>query len=195
MRWDPAAGARPVHVGTAAEEEISVGKPTSGQYRDTPVDVKVRLSALWIAMLFVFAYVDLFGLYRRDVLDKALKGKMATTDFAINQVFLAAMLIYVLLPILMVVGCLVLAPRVNRTVNLAVSILYLVTVLASCVGESWTYYWLGSLVEAALLAAIGRTAWNWPVVDGGSAADSRPDRVEPGSPTADRPADDPARTG
>jgi hypothetical protein len=26
------------------------------QYRDTPVDVKLVLSALWITMLFVFAY-------------------------------------------------------------------------------------------------------------------------------------------
>jgi hypothetical protein len=31
---------------------------TTRQYRDTPVDVKFVLSALWIAMLFVFAYVD-----------------------------------------------------------------------------------------------------------------------------------------
>ena len=30
------------------------------------------LSALWIAMLFVFAYVDIFGFYRADVLDAAL---------------------------------------------------------------------------------------------------------------------------
>ena len=42
------------------------------QYRDTPVDVKLVLSALWIAMLFVFAYVDIFGFFRADVLDAAL---------------------------------------------------------------------------------------------------------------------------
>jgi len=30
------------------------------------VNVRIKISALWTAMLFVFAYVDLFSLYRRD---------------------------------------------------------------------------------------------------------------------------------
>lgn len=29
--------------------------------QDTRVDVKVVLSGLWISMLFIFAYVDIFG--------------------------------------------------------------------------------------------------------------------------------------
>src|SRR5450759_915370 len=31
----------------------------AGQYQDTKIDVKLVLSALWIAMLIVFAYVDI----------------------------------------------------------------------------------------------------------------------------------------
>jgi hypothetical protein len=30
------------------------------------VNVSIKISALWTSMLFVFAYVDLFSLYRRD---------------------------------------------------------------------------------------------------------------------------------
>src|SRR5665811_1660969 len=33
----------------------------AGQYQDTKIDVKLVLSALWIAMLIVFAYVELGG--------------------------------------------------------------------------------------------------------------------------------------
>ena len=58
------------------------------QYQNTPVNVKVVLSALWVAMLFVFAYVDIFGFYRADVLDAALDGRVATTAFTVNQLFL-----------------------------------------------------------------------------------------------------------
>lgn len=132
------------------------------QYRDTPVDVKVVLCALWGTMLFVFAYVDIFGLYRADVLDAALQGKMANTAFTVDQVFLTSTLIYILPSILMVVLTLVLAPRVNRTVNIVVSGLYLISIIASCVGETWVYYLLGSLVEVALLVVIARAAWRWP---------------------------------
>ena len=57
------------------------------QYRDTRVDVKHVLSALWITMLFVFAYVDIFAFFRADVLKAALDGKIATTGFTVNQRF------------------------------------------------------------------------------------------------------------
>ncbi len=132
------------------------------QHENTPVEVKVVLSALWIAMLFVFAYVDIFGFYRADILDAALDGKVATTPLAVNQVFLTAALIYILLPSVMVVLSLVLRPRVNRMTNVVVSVLYSLTIVYSCRGETWVYYLLGSAVEVVLLLAIARTAWKWP---------------------------------
>ncbi len=63
------------------------------QYRDTPVDVKLVLSSLWITMLFVFACVDIFGFFRADVLNAALDGEVATTGFTVNQMFLTSTLI------------------------------------------------------------------------------------------------------
>jgi len=96
---------------------------TTRQYRDTQVDVKLVLCALWIAMLFMFAYVDIFGFYRADVLDAALDGKVASTAFTVSQIFLTVTLIYILIPTLMVVLSLVLKPRVNRITNIVVSLL------------------------------------------------------------------------
>ena len=132
---------------------------TTRQYRDTQVDVKLVLSALWIAMLFVLAYVDIFGFYRADVLHAALDGKVATTAFTVNQIFLTLTLVYILLPTLMVVLSVLLRARVNRTVNIVVSLGYAITIIVSCIGEKWAYYLLGSLVEVVLLVAIARTAW------------------------------------
>jgi hypothetical protein len=139
-----------------------VSVTTTRQYRDTRVDVKLVLSALWIAMLFVFAYVDIFGFFRTDVLEAALDGKVATTTFTVDQTFLTVTLVYLLVPILMVVLSLVLRPRVNRIVNIVVSLLYMISIVAAAIGEEWVYYILGSAVEVALLAAIVRYAWTWP---------------------------------
>jgi len=144
------------------EEQIPVTTTTTKQYRDTQVDVKLVLCALWIAMLFVFAYVDIFASLRADVLKAALDGKVATTGFTINQVFLTFTLIYILLPTLMVVLTLLLKPRVNRIVNIVVSLVYLITIIGSAIGETWAYYFLGSAIEVILLVAIARTAWKWP---------------------------------
>ena len=34
------------------------------KYEPSNVSVRTKISALWTAMLFVFAYVDIFSLYR-----------------------------------------------------------------------------------------------------------------------------------
>ncbi|MFC6084710.1 DUF6326 family protein [Sphaerisporangium aureirubrum] len=135
---------------------------TTRQYRDTQVDVRFVLCALWSTMLFVFAYVDIFGFYRADVLGAALDGRMAATSFTVDQTFLTLTLVYLLPSILMVVLSLLLRPRVNRVVNIVAGLFYMITIIASCIGETWAYYILGSLVEATLLAAVIRVAWKWP---------------------------------
>jgi hypothetical protein len=137
---------------------------TTRQYRDTQVDVKLVLCALWATTLFVFAYVDIFGFYRADVLDAALAGTIASTTFTVDQLFLATTLVYLLPAILMVVLSLVLPPRANRITNIVVSVLYAVSIIVSCIGETWVYYLLGSLVEVVLLVAVAWSAWKWPAV-------------------------------
>jgi hypothetical protein len=132
------------------------------QYQDTRIDVKLVLSSLWIAMLVVFAYVDIFALLRADVLRAAPDGTMAATGITIDQVFLVSTTVYILIPTLMVFLSLVLRPRVNRIINIVVALVYAVSIIASCIGEGWIYYLLGSAVEVALLVAIVRTAWVWP---------------------------------
>jgi hypothetical protein len=80
----------------------------------------------------------------------------------LGEVFLIFTLIYILLPALMVVLSLLLKPRPNRIINIVVSLVYLITIIGSAIGEDWAYCFLGSLIEAILLAAIARTAWKWP---------------------------------
>ena len=113
-------------------------------------------------MVLVFAYVDIFGFYRADVLEAALDGTIATTAFVVNQTFLLATLGYILIPTLMVTVSLVLRPRANRIVTIVVALIYALTIVGSCIGETWSYYLVGSAVEVILLAVIVRTAWTWP---------------------------------
>ncbi len=113
-------------------------------------------------MLFVFAYVDIFGFWRADVINGALAGKVPGAGFGIDQVFLVNTTIYILIPSLMVVVSLVARSRVNRITNIVVSVIYAATVAVSVIGETWTYYVLGSVVEILLLLAIVRLAWTWP---------------------------------
>jgi hypothetical protein len=139
-----------------------MNKQRDAQLHDTKVDVKVVLSGLWIAMLFVFAYVDILGFWRADVIKGALAGTVPGPDFEIGQTFLALTTIYIVIPSLMVVVSLLAPATINRTVNIVVSLVYSLSVVASMVGESWAYFIIGSVVEVVLLLTIARVAWTWP---------------------------------
>ena len=139
-----------------------MNKNRTADLHDTKVDVKVVLCGLWISMLFVFAYVDIFGFWRADVINGALAGKVPGPGFEINQAFLVLTTIYILIPCLMVIVSLLAPARINRPANIVVSLTYLASVVAAAVGETWTYFILGSVVEVMLLLAIARVAWTWP---------------------------------
>jgi hypothetical protein len=129
------------------------------KFEPSNVNVRVKISALWTSMLFVFAYVDLFSLYRPDVRADLEAGELG--GFDVNQSFLFGTTVYVVIPSLMVFCALILRPRVDRIANIALGIVYAVTIIAGAIGE-WNYYILGSAVEVALLAAVVYYAWTWP---------------------------------
>jgi Family of unknown function (DUF6326) len=129
------------------------------KFEPSHVNVRVKISALWTSMLFVFAYVDLFSLYRSDVRADLEAGEIG--GFDVNQAFLLATTAYVVMPSLMVFLALILRARAARIANVALGIVYAVTIVAGAIGE-WNYYIFGSAVEVALLAAIVYYAWTWP---------------------------------
>jgi Family of unknown function (DUF6326) len=141
------------------------------------VNVRIKISALWASMLFVFAYVDLFSLYRPDVRADLEAGELG--GFTVDQPFLVGTTVYVVIASLMVFLALVVPPRANRIANITLSIVYALTISAGAIGE-WGYYILGSAVEVALLAAIGHYAWTWPKHTPPTSTTGRPAiRVQP----------------
>jgi hypothetical protein len=129
-------------------------------YQDYWINPRLKIAALWVSMLFVFVYVDLFSLYRADVRADIEAGEMF--GFTIGQGFLLGVTIYILVPSLMLFLSLVLPVRVTRMANIVVAALYAVTIAGGAIGESNYYYILGSITEAALMAGVTYYAWTWP---------------------------------
>jgi hypothetical protein len=134
----------------------------AGDLVDTRIDVKVVLCGLWVTTLLVFAYVDIFGFYRADVINGVLAGEVSGTGFVIDQTFLVLTTLYVVVAALMAVVSLLAPARVNRIANIVVSLFYVVTAAATIIGESWVYYIAGILIQTTLLLVITRVAWAWP---------------------------------
>ena len=128
-------------------------------YQDFWINPRIKIAALWASVMFIFAYVDLFSMFRADVRADIEAGEMYA--FTIGQAFLLGVTAYILVPSLMVFLSLVLPVRITRMTNIVLAILYAVTIAGGAVGE-WNYYILGSITEAALLAGVVYYAWTRP---------------------------------
>jgi len=127
---------------------------------DVPVPVRLKVSALWVSVMFVYVYVDIFGFYKPGTIEDILAGRV--WDFDITQAWAFGGLALMTIPSLMVLLSLALPARVARWANIAIAALFVAVSIGNSVGETWAFFWLGSAVEVALLLLIVRYAWTWP---------------------------------
>jgi hypothetical protein len=127
---------------------------------DARIGVRLKISALWIAMLFLFAYGDIFGFLKPGRIEEVTGGQIS--GIKITEVFLFAVSLYIAIASLMIFLTLVLRPSVIRWANIVLPVLFIVSVIASAIGETSAYFLFLSVMESALLLLIVWYAWKWP---------------------------------
>ena len=150
---------RLVFLNNNLDQIVQTGNHSENAGEYIAPNVRIKIAGLWTAMLFMFAYVDIFALFRADILNGILAGTVSV--FTIDQTFLLITTVYIILPVLMVYLSLVLPTNINRWANVILALLYAVSIAASCIGETWYFYLLGSFVEVVLLLVLIRHAWRW----------------------------------
>jgi hypothetical protein len=141
-----------------------VSTSSSGIVEDVRIGVRLKISSLWIAMLFLFAYGDIFGFFQDGQIEEVIAGEVSGIE--ITETFLFAVSVYIAIASVMVFLSLVLRPMVNRWTNIVLPILYIVSIGVSAIGETSAYFIFLSLAESALLVLIVWYAWTWPKREG-----------------------------
>jgi uncharacterized membrane protein HdeD (DUF308 family) len=137
----------------------STKKPTR-ILEDVNVNVKVKIAGLWVAVMFMYIYVDFIARFMPGNIEEAIAGKMG--PFPVTQVALLAAMILMTIPSVMVFLSLTLKAKANRWTNIIVGILHIVLALVNVIGESWAFYIYGTIVEIVFLSLIVWHAWKWP---------------------------------
>jgi hypothetical protein len=137
-------------------------KKTATILEDPKINIKIKLAGLWASILFLFIYVDYFGLFIPGAMEKIIAGEVAHTGIQITQVFLLAVIILMMIPSLMIFLSLALPAKANRWTNIIVGIFNIVVGVAGLIGETWAYYIFATIVEVVLLLLIVWYAWKWP---------------------------------
>ncbi len=127
---------------------------------DTPVPVRLKLSALWVSVMFLYVYVDIFAFYKPGMIADILVGRVWVIE--ITSAFLLGALVLMTVPTLMIFLSLALPARQARWTNIVAASVYIPVSLFNLIGDSWSYMFFGAAVETALLALVIWYAWTWP---------------------------------
>ena len=138
-------------------------KKTAVLLEDKKVNRKVKLALLWVALMFLYIYNDIFSMYQPGHVADLFEGHLEGLQFTQTLLFGAALLMA--LPSFMVLLSLILKAKVNRLVNVVVGAFHILILIGTQFvgeGETWFYWRVNELLEALFLVVIIWTAWKWP---------------------------------
>ena len=140
---------------------MSSVKSNTEIYEDFKINVKLKISALWIAVMFCYVYGDYIQIYVPGILADAMAVK--ATDETQLEFFAVALLMAI--PSVMIFFTLVVQPKINRWLNIILSTLYIVILIATNLTETWVFYLFLTAIEVLISLAIIWYAWKWPKAD------------------------------
>lgn len=145
---------------------MSLKRSSSKLLTNYNVNIKIKLAALWTALMFLYIYADFFQLMTPKKLEKMidLQTPMGPTSPEILVIFSVILII----PSLMIFLSVFLKTQINKWLNICIAALYAsmsILIIVSTLGSEWhTFYILFNLIEVFVFAMIIYQAWNWPKV-------------------------------
>ena len=140
---------------------MNASKKTALVLEDVRIDVKIKLSALWVTLMLLYIYADILGFYTPGVIEGVVAGEVGGVQ--VTEGFLSAMAVWMAVPSIMVLLSLTLKAKANRWVNVTAGIVSIVALGATFfVGEFSIRYTFQAVVEGVLMVLIVWNAWKWP---------------------------------
>jgi hypothetical protein len=128
---------------------------------DFKVNLRIKLSALWTAVMFCYIYGDYFELYVPQKVEELLNGQ----NMLDSPMKLFTATIVLTIPALMIFLSLMLNAKLTKWLNIVVGIFFtLFTLLVglSSISEWRIFYVFLSFLESILTAVVIFKAWSWP---------------------------------
>lgn len=124
---------------------------------DTKVDIKVKLSLMWIVIMINMLFNDIFS-----IMIEFVKGDAIAIPGDVYVVMAAAAVI-TNIPIFMILLSRVLKYKANRIANISAGIFTALYVIAG--GSATPHYIIIGAIEVVLAIIIVVTAWRWKEED------------------------------
>jgi hypothetical protein len=121
------------------------------------LDVRIILSALWVALMLTYLLGDVLRIYSGDF----KVGEMGGKPFTMTQGMWLGIAVLMLIPILMVLLSLILPYPVNRWVNIIVAVFFFIFNIIGLPTYPSAYDKFLIVVGLVFNSLTVWTAWNW----------------------------------
>ena len=133
---------------------------TKGPLKRSDIPVGVKLSGLWAAVMFCYAYGDLLSHWMPGTLERMSRGDLGPLG-TVTPGILAGIAVCMAIPSVMVALSLLLAPSPNRILNVVLGLVY-TAMMAATIPAGPLFYKIFSVIDAMLTLTIVWLALRWP---------------------------------
>ena len=127
-------------------------------------NTRIKLAGLWVTLMLLYIYCDIYSLFRTGHLQEMMAGKMG--PFEVSQGTLAAFGVLLAIPALMVAVTLFAKSGIAKWAGIIAGALYTLVNIGNLVGETWANYWIYGIIELAMTIFIIIVAAKWPKQSG-----------------------------
>lgn len=134
-------------------------------FEDIKINIKIKLSALWTALMFCYVYGDFFSLFVPGRIQRLMDGDSGAGET--TPIMLLAYAILLALPALMIFLSVTVKAKLNRFLNIITGVLYtlvMALVVITSISEWMTFYIFLGIVEIILTGTIIWQAIKWPTL-------------------------------
>lgn len=129
------------------------------KFKDSKIETKIVIAVLWIAMMILYIYNDIFHLFKPDAIQNMMDGQMG--PFAVTQIGLLSATVLMAIPVVMSIGVLVCSAKVSRVANIIFGSLYTIVNIVNLQGE-WAFYIFSGVIQIAITLYIIWISIKWP---------------------------------
>ncbi len=128
---------------------------------DAKISTKMKLSALWSALMFCYVYGDIFSFFRPGgYIAQSMAGRIG--PFPVTQSALLGVSVFMAVPCVMVFVSMILTPKVSRWANIIIGVFDGLANGATFIMDNWAYFIFFGIMETVLIALIVLYAIKWP---------------------------------
>lgn len=125
---------------------------------------KLKLSALWTSLMFLYVYGDYFNMYSPGKLAKMAAGEVGPVNAA-DEAGMAALSMMMVVPALMIALSLLLPNVLSKWLNVLFGLVY-AAILAMTLPGAPLFYLAYGAIEIPLSLLIAWIALAWPKTEG-----------------------------